>query len=252
MAITIKDQEGALKMREAGRIVAEVLEAMKELVRPGVSTKELDQAAEEIIRSHHAIPSFKGYSGFPASICASIDEEVIHGIPSKQRILKEGQIISIDVGAYKDGYHGDACRTYGVGAISEEDQRLIKAAENGFFAGCRLLKSGAYLYDISKAIQRSVEREGFSVVRDYVGHGIGKAMHEEPMIPNYKPFGFQRGVRLQKGMALAIEPMITAGSYKVSVLSDGWTVVTKDKSKAAHYENSVLITEDGYEILTIL
>ena len=239
-------------MREAGRIVAEVLEAMKELVQPGVSTKELDQAAEEIIRSHHAIPSFKGYGGFPASICTSIDDEVIHGIPSKKRILEEGQIISIDVGAYKGGYHGDACRTYGVGNISSEDQRLIKAAENGFFAGCRLLKSGVYLYDISKAIQKSVESEGFGVVRDYVGHGIGKQMHEEPMVPNYRPVGFQRGVKLQKGMALAIEPMITAGSYKVSVRPDQWTVVTRDGSKAAHYENSVFITEDGYEILTIL
>lgn len=239
-------------MREAGRIVAEVLEAMKELVQPGVSTKELDQAAEEIIRSHHAIPSFKGYGGFPASICTSIDDEVIHGIPSKKRILEEGQIISIDVGAYKGGYHGDACRTYGVGNISSEDQRLIKAAENGFFAGCRLLKSGVYLYDISKAIQKSVESEGFGVVRDYVGHGIGKQMHEEPMVPNYRPVGFQRGVKLQEGMALAIEPMITAGSYKVSVRPDQWTVVTRDGSKAAHYENSVFITEDGYEILTIL
>ena len=239
-------------MREAGRIVAEVLEAMKELVQPGVSTKELDQAAEEIIRSHHATPSFKGYGGFPASICTSVDDEVIHGIPSKKRILKEGEIISIDVGAYKNGYHGDACRTYGVGEISSEDQRLIKAAENGFFAGCRLLKSGAYLYDISRAIQKSVESEGFGVVRDYVGHGIGKQMHEEPMVPNYRPVGFQRGVKLQKGMALAIEPMITAGSYRVSVRPDQWTVVTRDGSKAAHYENSVLITEDGYEILTIL
>ena len=187
-----------------------------------------------------------------ASICASIDDEVIHGIPSEKRILEQGQIISIDVGAVKDGYHGDACRTYGVGTISQEDQRLIKAAENGFFAGCRLLKSGAYLYDISGAIQRSVESEGFGVVRDYVGHGIGTKMHEEPMIPNYRPLTFHRGVKLQKGMALAIEPMITAGSYKVSVRPDQWTVVTRDGSKAAHYENSVLITEDGYEILTIL
>lgn len=239
-------------MRKAGRIVAEVLEAMKELVRPGVSTKQLDEEAEKIIRSFGAKPSFKGYGGYPASICCSIDDEVIHGIPSRERILKEGQIISIDVGAYKDGYHGDAARTYGVGKISEQDEKLIKACEESFFQGLQVLKPQVYLYDVSKAIQRSVKRSGFEVVRDYTGHGIGKQMHEDPLVPNYRPLSLSRGIRLKPGMAIAIEPMITAGSHKVITRSDGWTVVTLDGKKAAHYENSVLITEEGYEILTIL
>ena len=239
-------------MRKAGRIVAEVLEAMKELVRPGVSTKQLDEEAEKIIRSFGAEPSFKGYGGYPASICCSIDDEVIHGIPSRERILKEGQIISIDVGAYKDGYHGDAARTYGVGKISEQDEKLIKACEESFFQGLQVLKPQVYLYDVSKAIQKSVKRSGFEVVRDYTGHGIGKQMHEDPLVPNYRPLSLSRGIRLKPGMAIAIEPMITAGSHKVITRSDGWTVVTLDGKKAAHYENSVLITEEGYEILTIL
>ena len=239
-------------MRKAGRIVAEVLEAMKELVRPGVSTKQLDEEAEKIIRSFGAEPSFKGYGGYPASICCSIDDEVIHGIPARERILKEGQIISIDVGAYKDGYHGDAARTYGVGKISEQDEKLIKACEESFFQGLQVLKPQVYLYDVSKAIQKSVKRSGFEVVRDYTGHGIGKQMHEDPLVPNYRPLSLSRGIRLKPGMAIAIEPMITAGSHKVITRSDGWTVVTLDGKKAAHYENSVLITEEGYEILTIL
>lgn len=239
-------------MRKAGRIVAEVLEAMKELVRPGISTKQLDEEAEKIIRSFGAEPSFKGYGGYPASICCSIDDEVIHGIPSRTRILKEGQIISIDVGAYKDGYHGDAARTYGVGKISEQDEKLIKACEESFFQGLQVLKPQVYLYDVSKAIQKSVKRSGFEVVRDYTGHGIGKQMHEDPLVPNYRPLSLSRGIRLKPGMAIAIEPMITAGSHKVITRSDGWTVVTLDGKKAAHYENSVLITEEGYEILTIL
>lgn len=239
-------------MRKAGRIVAEVLEAMKELVRPGVSTKQLDEEAEKIIRSFGAEPSFKGYGGYPASICCSIDDEVIHGIPARERILKEGQIISIDVGAYKDGYHGDAARTYGVGKISEQDEKLIKACEESFFQGLQVLKPQVYLYDVSKAIQKSVKRSGFEVVRDYTGHGIGKQMHEDPLVPNYRPLSLSRGIRLKPGMAIAIEPMITAGSHKVITKSDGWTVVTLDGKKAAHYENSVLITEEGYEILTIL
>jgi len=252
MAITIKDQEAFIRMRAAGRVVAEVLQEMERLVRPGISTADLDEAAEEIIRSHGALPSFKGYFGYPASICASIDEMVIHGIPSKDTILKEGQIISIDVGANKDGYHGDAARTFPVGKVSAEDQRLIEVTRNSFYEGFSAIRPGVHLYKISARIQKTAEKAGFGVVRDYVGHGIGRAMHEDPQVPNYRPLRFSRGLRLEEGMAIAVEPMITAGTWKVNVLPDGWGVVTRDGRKAAHYENTILITKEGPEITTIL
>lgn len=252
MAVMIKDQEAFEKMRRAGKIVAEVLQEMQRLIKPGISTADLDKAAEEIIRSHGALPSFKGYYGYPASICASIDEMVIHGIPNKDMILREGQIISIDVGAKKDGYHGDAARTFPVGRISEEDRKLIKAAKDAFYEGYSRIRPGIHLYKISAGIQKTAEKAGFSVVRDYVGHGIGREMHEDPQVPNYRPRVLSRGLRLEEGMAIAVEPMITAGSWKVEVLPDGWGVITRDGSKAAHYENTILITKDGGEITTTL
>lgn len=250
MAITIKDQEAVDQMRKAGRIVAKVLQEMEKMVKPGVTTASLDQAAEEIIRSYGATPSFKGYGGYPASICASIDEQVIHAIPARSQVLREGSIISIDVGACKDGYHGDAARTLPVGEIQPEARRLIETAKQAFFHGVEIVKPGRHLYEISKRVQRAVESHGYGVVREYVGHGIGKVLHEPPMIPNYKPIG--RGPKLKAGMTLAIEPMINEGRPEVEVLEDGWTVVTRDGSRSAHYENTILITETGYEILTVL
>ncbi len=250
MAISIKNAEAIEKMRVANRIVALVHEEMKKQVRPGITTAKLDQIAEDIIRSAGAAPSFKGYNGFPASICASVDNEIIHGIPSKKRVLREGSIVSIDVGAYIGGYHGDGARTYPVGEISEEAAQLIRVTRDAFFAGMEFAKEGNHLYQISAAIQKKATSYGYGVVRQYVGHGVGTQMHEDPPIPNYKPIG--RGPRLTAGMTLAIEPMINMGSAGIRVLEDGWTVVTEDGSLSAHYENTILITPDGYEILTQL
>lgn len=249
MAITIKTQEQIEKMRKAGKILADLDKILAKEVKPGVSTKHLDKIAEDYIRSCGAVPSFKGYAGFPGSICASVNEEVIHGIPGS-RILKEGDIISIDMGSYIDGFHGDCARTYPVGKISPEAQKLIDVTKQSFFEGIKFAKAGCHLNEIGAAIQKYVEDNGFSVVRDYVGHGIGKNLHEDPAVYNYKTTG--RGPKLAKGMVLAIEPMVNMGTYKVNVLDDDWTVVTKDGLWAAHYENTVLITDGEPELLTLL
>lgn len=247
MAITIKTKEQIERMRVAGGILVELIEILKDMVRAGVTTNELDKVAEDFIRSKGAEPSFLGYGGFPKSLCTSVNEEIVHGIPGNRK-LKTGDIISIDMGSYINGYHGDCARTFGVGQISEESQKLIDVTQQSFFEGIKFAKAGNHLYEISAAVQDYAESFGFGVVREYVGHGIGRNMHEDPSIPNYRQVG--RGPKLQKGMVLAIEPMITAGSYKCRVLKDGWTAVTRDGSNAAHYENTVLITDGEPELLT--
>lgn len=235
-------------MRKAGQIVAEALLKIEEAIRPGITTKELDKIAEEFIYGCGARPSFKGYHGFPATICSSVNEEVVHGIPG-ERVLKEGDIISVDCGAFYQGFHGDAARTFPVGKVTPEAQRLIDVTRDSFFEGIKYAKVGNRLGDISSAIQEYVEKNNFSVVRDYVGHGIGREMHEEPAVPNYGKKG--RGLKLAKGLVLAIEPMVNMGTYAVKELNDGWTVVTYDGMLSAHYENTVAILENGPEILTI-
>ena len=247
--ISIKSCREIELMRSAGRIVAETLEMLHEVIKPGITTKELDRLAEEYIRKCKAIPSFLGYCGFPASICTSINEEVVHGIP-ENRELVEGDIISIDCGAIYEGYNGDSARTYPVGEVSDAAAKLIRVTKESFFKGMEAAVRGNRLSDIGHAVQQHVEANGFSVVRDYVGHGIGKAMHEAPEVPNYGPVG--RGPRLVQGMTLAIEPMVNAGRYDVKTLSNQWTVVTKDKSLSAHYENTIVITNDRPVILTAL
>ncbi|SYX86367.1 methionine aminopeptidase [Paenibacillus alvei] len=236
-------------MREAGRIVAETHRLLAKSIEPGITTLELDSIAESFIRSQGATPSFKGYNGFSGSICASVNEELVHGIPGKRK-LNEGDIISIDIGAEYRGYHGDSAWTYGVGKITEAAQQLLDVTEQSLYAGLALVKPDVRLYTISHAIQRVIEDAGFSVVREYVGHGIGAALHEEPQIPNY---GIpDRGPRLKPGMALAIEPMVIAGGRHVKTLTDNWTVVTVDSSWCAHFEHTVAVTPDGCEILTKL
>ena len=248
MAINIKNQEQIEKMRVAGQILARLDEILKAEIKPGVTTAQLDKIAEEYIRSQNAVPSFKGYGGFPGSICVSVNEEVIHGIPGKRK-LQAGDIVSIDMGSYIGGFHGDCARTYGVGEIAEKDQKLIDVTKQSFFEGIKFAKVGYHLNDIASAIQDYVESFGFGVVRDYVGHGIGKNLHEDPAVPNYR--SKHRGVKLQKGMVLAIEPMVTEGTYEIEVLEDDWTVITADGLRAAQYENTVLITDGEPEILTL-
>ncbi|HTG69588.1 MAG TPA: type I methionyl aminopeptidase [Candidatus Udaeobacter sp.] len=236
-------------MREAGRIVAETHRLMSQAVKPGITTRELDQIAEAYIKSQNAIPSFKGYNGFPSSICASVNDELVHGFPGSRK-LNEGDIISIDIGAQFEGYHGDSAWTYAVGAVTPEVQKLLDVTEASLYAGLALIKPDIRLYTISHAIQKVIEDAGFSVVREYVGHGIGADLHEEPQIPNY---GIpDRGPRLKTGMVLAIEPMVNIGERYVRTLEDNWTVVTEDGSWCAHFEHTVAVTEDGFEILTIL
>lgn len=247
--ITIKSKSEIEKMRLAGKITGDVLREIEKHIKPGISTKQLDKIAYNYIVSRGATPSFLNYNGFPASICASRNDEVVHGIPSKENILAEGDIISIDVGAYINGYHGDAARTFAVGKISDEAKRLIEVTKQSFFEGIKHAVHGAKLGDVSYAIQEYVESNGYSVVRDLVGHGIGKNMHEDPNVPNFGKKG--RGVKLAAGMTLAIEPMVNAGEYDVCVLDDDWTVVTEDGSLSAHYENTILITKDKCEILTL-
>lgn len=246
--IVIKTNKEIELMQESGRIVALAHEAIKKAIKPGITTGELDAIAEAIIIENGAIPSFKGYHGYPASICASVNHQVIHGIPGGTT-LKEGDIISVDIGAFKNGYHGDAARTHPVGKVSDEALELIKVTEESFFEGLKFCRIGYRLSDVSHAIQSYAEEKGFSVVRDFVGHGIGRLMHEDPPIPNYGAPG--RGPRLEKGMALAIEPMINSGDFKVKVLDDEWTVITKDNSLSAHYENTIIIT-DGEPLLTTI
>lgn len=247
--ITIKSASQIEKMRVACKITRDALSLIEEHVKPGVSTAQLDKLAHEFILSRGAKPNFLHYNGFPASICASVNDRVVHGIPSKSTILKEGDIISIDMGAEKDGYNGDAARTFAVGKVSDEAQRLMDVTKQSFFEGIKHLRHGAKLGDLSAAIQEYAEGHGYSVVRDLVGHGIGQKLHEDPSVPNFGRAG--RGVKLAAGMTLAIEPMINAGGWEVEVLDDDWTVVTADGSLSAHYENTVLITKDGYEILTL-
>jgi len=236
-------------MREAGRIVAETHRLLKQAIKPGVTTAELDKLAEEYIRSQGAVPSFKGYNQFPASICASVNDELVHGIPGP-RVLNEGDIISIDIGAQFQGYHGDSAWTYPVGEIAEEHRRLLEVTEASLMAGLKHVKAGVRLYTVSHAIQRVIEEAGMSVVREYVGHGIGTRLHEEPQIPNY---GIpDRGPRLKPGMTLAIEPMVILGERYVRTLEDNWTVVTVDGTWCAHFEHTVAVTEDGCEILTVV
>lgn len=245
--IELKNASQLARMRNAGQIVAETLALIREHAKPGVTTLELDRMAEKYIRSQGAIPAFKGYNGFPATLCTSVNEQVVHGIPGL-RILESGDIISIDCGALKDGYFGDAAVTLSVGDVSPDLQKLLKVTEESLMLGIAQVKIGNRLYDVSNAVQTHVEANGFSVVRDYVGHGIGKAMHEDPQIPNFGKPG--RGPRLEVGMALAIEPMVNMGTYEVQTLKDRWTVVTKDKRPSAHFEHTVAITENGLEILT--
>ena len=247
--IIIKNDKEINLMRKAGKIVAETLLVVEKNIKPGITTAELDRIVEEFITKHGAKPSFKGLYGFPASLCISVNEQVVHGIPGRY-VLKEGDIVSVDCGAMIDGYHGDAARTFAVGNISEEAQKLIEVTKESFFKGLEAAKVGNNLTDISNEIQKYIEASGFSVVRDFVGHGIGKDLHEDPEVPNFGRPG--RGPKLVTGMALAIEPMVNVGSHRVKTLGDDWTVITSDKSLSAHYENTVIILPDGPEILTLV
>lgn len=247
--IKIKSQEEIDLMREAGRITRDTLKVVEDSIRVGISTKELDKIAFDYIKSQGATPSFKNYCGFPSSICASVNDTIVHGIPSNNIILKEGDIISIDCGAKYKGYHGDAARTFPVGKIDAKVKRLIKVTEQSFFEGIKDLKSGAFVGDISHRIQTFVEKNGYSIVRELVGHGVGSHLHEDPMVPNYGKAG--SGPRLNAGAVIAIEPMVNMGDKNVVFMSDGWTCKTKDGLPSAHYENTVLITENGVEILTL-
>jgi methionyl aminopeptidase len=235
-------------MREAGRLVGEVLTELMAHIAPGVTTADLDGLAEKRITRAGAVPAFKGYHGYPATICTSINEEVIHGIPSGRRVLNEGDVISIDVGASLDGYYGDSAMTLPVGQVSEDAARLLRVTEESLYKAIESVRSGGRISDIGHAVQHHVEAYGFSVVREFVGHGIGQRMHEEPQVPNYGEPG--RGPRLSEGMVLAIEPMVNAGKPAVKVLADGWTAVTRDGSLSAHFEHTVAVTADGPWILT--
>lgn len=246
--IEVKNDSEIQKMREAGKVTAAVLKQMTEMVKPGISTLDLDQAAEKTIRSFGATPLFLGYYGFPGSICASVNEEVVHGIPKKDRILKSGDIISIDTGARLDGFCSDAAITLGVGKVSDEAQRLMDVTKKSLYKAIGQVKPGRRLGDVQHAVETFAISQGMGVVRDYCGHGIGRNMHEEPSIPNFGKPG--TGPLLEKGMVLAIEPMLTAGTFRVRELDDGWTVVTRDGSYAAHFEHTVAVTADGSEILT--
>ena len=236
-------------MREAGKVTGYILNELKELIKPGISTMDIDSFVEKTVKAYGMTAAEKGYCGYPASVCTSVNEEVVHGIPSKKRILREGDIVSIDLVVEYKGYMADAARTYAVGKISPEAEHLIKTAEDAFWKGIEFAKVGYRLSDISHNIQTVVEGEGFGVIRDFVGHGIGSDMHEDPQIPNYGKPG--KGPRLQAGMTLAIEPMICQGSYEVDVLLDDWTAVTVDGGLAAHYENTVVITDGEPELLTL-
>ena len=249
MPITIKSAREIELMTEAGRILEIVHEELAKALKPGMTTYEIDRIGEEVIRSHGCVPSFLNYNGYPASICVSINNEVVHGIPSKKRIIREGDIVSLDAGVIYKGYHSDAARTYAIGEVSQAAKDLIRVTEESFFEGIKYAKEGNYLFEISAAIGRYARERGYGVVRDLCGHGIGSHLHEAPEIPNYEMN--RRGVKLRKGMTLAIEPMINIGTYAVDWLDDDWTVVTRDGSLSAHYENTVLIT-DGEPILLTL
>ncbi|MDD4689112.1 MAG: type I methionyl aminopeptidase [Eubacteriales bacterium] len=247
--INIKNASEIEKMKRAGRVVALAHQAAKEAIRPGITTKELDEKIRKVIVANGAIPSFKDYNGYPANACVSVNNVVIHGIPSGYKLC-EGDIVSFDIGAVVDGFHGDAAATHGVGEISQEAQNLIDVTQASFFEGIKYATEGNRLSDISIAIQQFVEAKGYSVVKDFVGHGIGRNLHEDPEVPNY--YTGRRGTRLYAGMALAIEPMINVGDDEVEVLEDGWTVVTADGSLSAHYENTIIITKNEPIITTLL
>lgn len=247
--IIIKSKEEIDIMREAAKVTGEILRNLKGFIKPGMSTMKIDEYIEGYILKHNMKPAFKGLYGFPASACISVNEEIVHGIPSKKRILKDGDIVSVDTGTIWKGFNSDAARTYAVGDISPEAKKLIEVTEKSFFAGMEFCKVGFRLSDISHAIQMTAEAGGLGVIREYVGHGVGRNMHEDPQIPNFGKPG--KGPRLVEGMVFAIEPMTSLGDYKTEQLSDNWTVVTKDGSLAAHYENTVVITSGEPELLTI-
>ncbi|MCI8372165.1 MAG: type I methionyl aminopeptidase [Lachnospiraceae bacterium] len=249
MAVTVKSAREIELMKKAGKILAKTHELLAAEIKPGISTYEINKKGEEIIRSFDCIPSFLNYNGYPASICISVNDEVVHGIPSKQRIVQEGDIVSLDAGVIYKGYHSDAARTVAVGEISKEAKKLMDVTKQCFFEGIKFAKEGHRLYEISAAINNYADRFGYGVVRDLVGHGIGANLHEDPQIPNFRQRG--RGMRLQAGMTLAIEPMINLGRSDVVWLDDDWTVVTDDGSLSAHYENTVLVTKGEPEILSL-
>lgn len=249
MAVTIKSAKEIELMRESCRLLAQVHQELEHAIKPGMTTKEIDILGDTLIRKMGCIPNFKNYNGYPASICVSVNDEVVHGIPNHHRVLQEGDIVSLDAGLIYKGYHSDAARTHGVGQISEEAQKLIDITKQSFFEGIKMAKAGNHLHDISNAIDAFIKPYGYGIVRDLVGHGIGTALHEDPQIPNFRQL--RRGIKLQAGMTLAIEPMINMGRADVVWLDDDWTVVTEDGSLSAHYENTVLITDGEPEILTL-
>ena len=251
MAVTIKSPREIELMREAGRILAKTHEELAKNLRPGMSTWDIDHMGEEIIRSYGCIPSFKNYNGYPASICVSVNDEVVHGIPHKEHFLDEGDIVSLDAGVIYEGYHSDAARTVAVGEVSEEAKLLIERTRQSFIEGMKKAVAGNHLYDISAAIGDYANQFGYGVVEDLCGHGIGSHLHEEPEIPNFRQSRFRRGIKLKPGMTLAVEPMINVGTKDVLWMDDEWTVVTEDKSLSAHYENTILITDGKPEILSL-
>jgi methionyl aminopeptidase len=247
--ISLKSERELIQMRKAGSIVAQILDEMMRMVQPGISTGELDRFAESRCKDFKVIPAFKGYHGFPATVCISINDEVVHGIPSPKRVLKAGDIVGLDFGVSCDGWYGDSAKTVAVGKISPEAQKLLQVTQESLAKGIQECREGNRIFDIGHAVQNYVEAYGYGVVREFVGHGIGRALHEEPQVPNYGPKG--KGLLLKVGMVLAIEPMINAGSHEVKVLKDGWTAVTVDRSLSAHFEHTVAIMPSGPEILTV-
>ncbi|MBS7303133.1 MAG: type I methionyl aminopeptidase [Lachnospiraceae bacterium] len=250
MAVSIKSEREIQLMRESCKILAKVHEELGKAIKPGITTKDIDIMAEKLIRSYDCIPNFLNYNGYPASVCVSVNEEVVHGIPTTQRILMEGDIVSLDCGCIYKGYHSDAARTYAVGNVSREVQQLMDVTKQAFFEGIKMAKAGNHLYDISNAIDDYVTPFGYGIVKDLVGHGIGTSLHEDPQIPNFRQK--RKGILLQPGMTLAIEPMINMGTWEVEWLDDDWTVVSRDGLPSAHYENTILITDGEPEILTLL
>lgn len=250
MAVSIKSEREIQLMRESCKILAKVHEELGKAIKPGITTKDIDIMAEKLIRSYDCIPNFLNYNGYPASVCVSVNEEVVHGIPTTQRILMEGDIVSLDCGCIYKGYHSDAARTYAVGNVSREVQQLMNVTKQAFFEGIKMAKAGNHLYDISNAIDDYVTPFGYGIVKDLVGRGIGTSLHEDPQIPNFRQK--RKGILLQPGMTLAIEPMINMGTWEVEWLDDDWTVVSRDGLPSAHYENTILITDGEPEILTLL
>ena len=248
--IVIKNEDQIARMAVACEVAGNLLKELRSFIRPGLTTKDIDHKVEEYIRKHDQIPAFKGYGGFPGSACVSVNEEIIHGIPSPKKKLREGDLVKVDLGSIYKGYYSDCARTYPVGKVSAEAQKLMEVCEASFFEGLKFCKKGHRLGDVAHAIQTYVESNGFSVIRDYTGHGVGRDLHEDPQIPNYGRAN--HGPQLVPGMVIAVEPMIAAGDYDVEVLSNGWTAVTLDRSLAAHYENTIVITEDEPRLLTKL